>query len=852
MKQITIRGARQHNLKNIDLDLPRLKLIVITGVSGSGKSSLAFDTLYAEGQRRYMESLSTYARQFLQRLDAPQVDAIEGLSPAIAIEQKGLPQNPRSTVGTLTEIYDYLRLLYARLGTVYCPACNAPVRAYTIPQMVHEVFDWPEGSRLLILAPLGKVKEKELPKALLRLRRDGFVRVRINGKIFELDPPPALPRQPDYDTDVVVDRIILNTDKSRRLSDALELASRIGQGSVRAVRTEGGEKSFSERFRCDLCGQEMTEPTPSLFSLHHPSGACTACNGLGYSAQSLQSSVDNDDDEETSASAPPEEWSVCPECRGSRLNERARSVRLGELGIHEISHLPICDLRDWLVKLALSPTESQIASRPKQEILHRLDALEELGLPYLSLDRSVHTLSGGEGQRIRLANQISAPLSGVLYVLDEPSIGLHPRDHEKLLHILFRLRDAGNTVVVVEHDAQTILQSDYVVDIGPGAGTHGGNVVFSGTPDVLLKDSESLTGLYLSGRKSITIPRRRKPFSQGMLRLTGARGNNLKSIDVSFPLGCLICITGVSGSGKSTLVLDTLYKALSRQLYNSHASPEPFDRIDGAEAIHKIIHVDQSPLGRTPRSNPATSTGLFSLVRQLYSQIPEARARGYGANRFSFNVKGGRCEVCKGEGAQRVDMAFLPDVYVTCPACLGTRYNRETLEILFKGKSIAEMLDMTVHQAAGFFENQPLIRHKLEVMQEVGLGYLRLGQPATMLSGGEAQRVKLARELSRKTRMKALYLMDEPTTGLHFDDIEKLLHVLQKLVDAGHTVILIEHNLDVIKTADYVIDLGPEGGEAGGFVVADGTPEEVAEVDASYTGRYLRQALGITRHDRKP
>jgi excinuclease ABC subunit A len=481
-----------------------------------------------------------------------------------------------------------------------------------------------------------------------------------------------------------------------------------------------------------------------------------------------------------------------------------------------------------------------------------LGALEELGLPYLSLDRSMHTLSGGEGQRIRLANQISAPLSGVLYVLDEPSIGLHPRDHEKLLHILFRLRDAGNTVIVVEHDAQTILQSDYVVDIGPGAGIHGGSVVFSGVPDALLQDSESLTGQYLSGRKSITIPRRRKPFSQGALRLTGARGNNLKSIAVSFPLGCLICVTGVSGSGKSTLVLDTLHKTLSRQLYKSHASPEPFDRIEGTEAIHKIVHVDQSPLGRTPRSNPATSTGLFFLIRQLFSQIPEARARGYGANRFSFNVKGGRCEVCKGEGAQRVDMAFLPDVYVTCPACLGTRYNRETLEILFKGKSIAETLDMTVHQAAGFFENQPLIRHKLEVMQEVGLGYLRLGQPATMLSGGEAQRVKLARELSRKTRMKALYLLDEPTTGLHFDDIEKLLHVLQRLVDAGHTVILIEHNLDVVKTADYVIDLGPEGGEAGGFVVAEGTPEEVAEVDASYTGRYLRQAFGITRQDRKP
>jgi excinuclease ABC subunit A len=896
MDQIAIRGARRHNLKDVSLDLPRLRLTVITGVSGSGKSSLAFDTLFAEGQRRYMESLSTYARQLLQKLDAPEVDEIRGLSPAIAIAQKGPPRNPRSTVGTLTEIHDHLRLLYARLGTVYCPECNRPVRAYTVAQMVRETLDWPPGSRLLILAPLGAVKAGALPGLMAKLRRDGYMRLRIDGRIFELDPPPHIPRRPSHAVEVVVDRLISSGEKAQRLGDALELATRVGGGSARVFRMEGGEKSFSEDFRCDGCGQKMEEPTPSLFSFHHPSGACPACGGLGFtppgaaeaipvsgkgtgagqatapgpqpptptkapesSNPGLQAGkpagalntilpIDGEDEafleEDLPAVSAPGAMVPCPRCLGSRLNEAARSVRLGSLGIHEASRLPLPGLRGWLSGLDLSPSEVEIARRPARQILQRLEMLEELGLPYLSLDRPVSSLSGGEAQRIRLSNQLGAPLSGILYVLDEPSVGLHPRDHGRLLELLFRLRDLGNTVIVVEHDAQTILRADYVVDMGPGAGTLGGRVIFAGPPEELLRHPESLTGLYLSGRRTIAVSTRRPPFQQGALRVLGAAGNNLKALDVDFPLGRLICVTGVSGSGKSTLVLDTLYRALARRLYRSQTPPAPFGGLEGDDAIGKVIHVDQSPLGRTPRSNPATHTGIFSLVRLLYARLPEARARGYTASRFSFNVKGGRCEVCKGEGLQRIDMLFLPDVYVTCPACLGERYGRQALDIVFKGKSIAQVLRMTVHQASAFFENQPLLREKLEILREVGLGYLQLGQPATTLSGGEAQRVKLARELGRKARVKALYILDEPTTGLHFDDIEKLLHVLQRLVDAGHTVILIEHHPDVIKTADYVIDLGPEGGEGGGFLVAAGSPEEVAAAPASHTGRYLREALG--------
>jgi excinuclease ABC subunit A len=851
-EQIIIRGARQHNLKNVDVAIPRDRFIVITGVSGSGKSSLAFDTLFAEGQRRYVEALSADARQFLRRIEAPRVDEIQGLSPAIAIEQKGMVANPRSTVGTLTEIYDYLRLLFARLGMVYCPWCNLQVRAYSVPEMVREMLeDWPEGSRMLILAPLAPVKEKDLARVLKKLRIDGYARIRLEDNVYELDPPPRIPRRPEYKLDIVVDRLILDSGKTQRLRDSLELASRVGLGMSAVKRLEGGEKSFSEILRCISCGRVFPEPTPSLFSFHHPSGACSLCNGLGTVEESRP---DTSGKSRTTRRTPHETEprkaksrfnlaQACQSCGGSRLNEFARSVRIEDKGIHEIAGLPVRALITWLTSLKLTPTEEQIADRPRQEAVRRLKTMEELGLAYLTQDRSAITLSGGESQRIRLVSQISSPLSGILYVLDEPSIGLHARDHQRLLEILFRLRDAGNTVVVVEHDRETILRADYVVDMGPGAGINGGELIFSGTPRDLLSHKTSLTAQYLSGRRQINIPERRRGFEEGMLELTGARGHNLKDITVQIPLGAITCVTGVSGSGKSTLVMHTLYKALAMRLYGSRSEPAPFDRLLGSESLGKVILVDQTPLGRTPRSTPATYTAVFSLIRRLFSQLPEARARGWGSNRFSFNTKGGRCEVCQGEGLQKIEMFFLPDIYVTCAACRGTRYREDTLEIRLKGRSIAEILDMTVHEAAAFFENIPAISARLSVLQEVGLGYLRLGQPATTLSGGEAQRVKLAAELGRRAAGRAVYILDEPTTGLHFDDIEKLLHVLQRLADAGHTIIMIEHHPDVVKSADYVVDLGPEGGEEGGYVVAAGTPEEIARVEQSHTGRCLREAL---------
>jgi excinuclease ABC subunit A len=856
-QSIIISGARQHNLKNIHLALPRNKLIVITGVSGSGKSSLAFNTLFAEGQRRYIEALSTSARHFLHQLDAPEVDEIRGLSPAIAIEQKGLPRNPRSTVGTLTEIHDHLRLLYTHLGTVFCPQCNLPIRAYTILQMSHEIQqDWPEGSRLLILAPLVPIDEKNLPNLLKRLRKDGFARIRSNGRIYELEPLPHLPRSPSYDIDIVVDRLILKHTQESRLLDSLELASKMGHGTVTVVRIEGDEKVFSESHQCLSCGFTAPEMSPSLFSFQHPLGSCPVCKGLGYVTERAHAGqaekpsrprtegIDwdcwmeepfNDSDEMEEGQVP------CPGCRGTRLNDASRSVRLNGLGIHEVSRLSIPAIRQWILKLPLSPSQELIAERPRREILFRLSSLEELGLSYLTLDRPANTLSGGEAQRIRLAHQISAPLSGVLYVLDEPSIGLHPRDHERLIQVLFRLRDSGNTVVVVEHDRETILQADYVVDMGPGAGVQGGEVLFEGPPEALKSHTSSLTGLYLSGKKSIPIPNRRKPFQNGALTLTGARGHNLKGITVQFPLGCLICVTGVSGSGKSTLVMHTLYRALAQKFYRSKVKPEPFSELQNTESIEKVILIDQSPLGRTPRSTPATYSGVFDQIRQLFSRTPDARAAGFSPSRFSFNAKGGRCESCRGEGFQRIDMYFLPDIYVTCSVCNGSRFNAETLKIQIKGKSIAEVLDMSVMEAMALFENFPAIHHKLQTFLEVGLGYLRLGQPATTLSGGEAQRVRLATELSRKTGGKTLYILDEPTTGLHFEDILRLLQILQRLVDRGNTVILIEHHPDVIKTADYVIDLGPEGGEEGGYIVATGRPEEIVEAGDSQTGLYLRR-----------
>lgn len=861
--RIIIRGARQHNLKNINLEIPRNRFVVITGVSGSGKSSLAFDTLFAEGQRRYVEALSTYARQFLQRLEAPLVDEIEGLSPAIAIEQKGISHNPRSTVGTLTEIYDYLRLLFTRFGTVFCPVCRTPVRAHTIAQMLTEVCEeWPEGSRIMIAAPLGPIKEKNLPGALRKLRRDGFARVRMDGAIYDLDPLPIPPRKPVHEMEVLIDRLILSASKTRRLADALELATKKGAGLVSVIRTDGASKLFSEHFRCIACGRQMIEPSPNLFSFHHPTGACPLCKGLGYtdSAPARQPKTGSGESPgqandpvdgttpPTSHAAGPLEGDVpCPLCGGTRLGEAARSVKLGELGIHEACALPVPPFRDWLTALEFTPVQMQIAGRPIDEISSRLDSMERLGLSYLSLDRPANTLSGGEVQRVRLVHQTSHPLSGILYVLDEPSIGLHPHDHQRLLDTLFRLRDAGNSLVVVEHDSQTILQADYVVDMGPGAGTMGGEVMFAGSPEDLLKQPSSLTGQYLSGGKCIPVPARRRTPDRGSIRISGAAARNLKGISVDFPLGCLTCVTGLSGSGKSTLVLYTLYRALAHRIYGSKMLPGPFESLAISGDLRRVILIDQSPLGRTPRSIPATYSGIFGLIRDLFSRLPEARARGYGANRFSFNAKGGRCEACKGEGLQRVEMFFLPDVYVTCPACRGSRYGTDALEIRYKGKDISQILDMTFLDAAAFFENIPSLRFKFDTFLEVGLGYLRLGQPATTLSGGEAQRVRLASELGRRGRGNTVYILDEPTTGLHFEDIQKLLHVLQRLTDLGHTVIIIEHHPDVIKTADRVIDLGPGGGENGGYVVAEGTPEEVAIQEESLTGRYLRQLLDQRR-----
>lgn len=851
---IIIRGARQHNLKNINLEIPRNRFVVITGVSGSGKSSLAFDTLFAEGQRRYLEALSTYARQMIGRLNAPLVDEIDGLSPSIAIEQKGLPSNPRSTVGTLTEILDYMRLLFARLGTLYCPVCNLPIRAWTIAEIIKDLFQTlPVGSRLLVLAHLGAVPERGLPGLLKKLRREGFARIRTEGRIFELDPPPLLPRRAEYRLEIVVDRIVLDSERTRRLSESLELALRLGNGVGGIATTEGLEKFYSESPRCASCGHTAPELAPSLFSFHHPMGACPNCKGLGYVGENEGSSLDLGNSPEAHPSEgleqplqlPVSEFPVCPVCSGTRFNETARAVRLGQFTIAEVSQMTPSAIAQWIQGLNLDASGQQIAERPIKEILNRLRGLEDLGLPYLTLDRRTGTLSGGEVQRVRLAHQICSTLSGVLYVLDEPSIGLHPRDHRKLLDILLRLRDAGNSLIVVEHDRETITEADFLVDMGPGAGTQGGEVLFSGPPSLIGNCRNSLTGDYLTGKRVIPVPRRRRPPSRGFIRLAGAKGRNLKNVTVDFPYSCMTCVTGVSGSGKSTLVLDTLYRALAGRLYHIDTYPAPFERLENTESLRKVILVDQSPLGRTPRSTPSTYTGVFNLIRQLFARVPEARARGYNPTRFSFNARGGRCEHCRGEGLQRIEMLFLPDIYLTCPACEGTRYNRETLDIVYRGHSIASVLDMTVHEAAAFFENFRAIRDKLDTLIEVGMGYIRLGQAATTLSGGEAQRIKLAAELSRRGHGNALYILDEPTTGLHFEDIQKLLHVLNRLVDHGNTVVIIEHHTDVIKSADFVIDLGPEGGDGGGSVVAVGTPEDIAISRDSRIAPYLRRALEL-------
>jgi excinuclease ABC subunit A len=932
---IVIRGARVHNLKNVDLDLPRNRLIVITGLSGSGKSSLAFDTLYAEGQRRYVESLSTYARQFLERMEKPAVDLIEGLSPAIAIEQKTASHNPRSTVGTVTEIYDYLRLLFARVGTAHCHRCGDPISPQSIDQIVDRIMALPFGHRIIILAPLVEAEKGGHEKLLKRLRKDGFARVRIDGEILEIEAVGVLDKRKSHSIDVVVDRLVVTEKIHNRLADSLELALALSDGKVTVDMLDRGAIRFSEKATCLRCGIDYSEFTPASFSFNSPQGACPRCDGLGTTTefdpelivpnpelslregavaiwanrstmqfiefldaltshygvdiytpykdlpehfkQVLMRGSGKDSIPfyfergerrytykkpfegiipklqrrytETDSFQVREEIKLfmnfrpCSECGGAKLNRESRSVKVGGLAIHEISAMSIAQAQSFQSGLKLEGQRAVIAERILKEIDERLGFLNNVGLSYLTLDRPAATLSGGESQRIRLATQIGSKLTGVLYVLDEPSIGLHQRDNRRLLQTLMQMRDLGNTVLVVEHDEETIRTADYVVDMGPGAGINGGRLVFAGTPDRLLDEETSLTGQYLSGRKRIEVPRQRRHSNGREIVIEGASANNLKHIDVSFPLGMFTCVTGVSGSGKSTLVLETLHHLLAQRIYRARIPAGAHRAIKGLEHIDKVVNIDQAPIGKTPRSNPGTYTGVFNHIRDLFARTPEARVRGYKPGRFSFNVKGGRCEACGGDGIVKIEMHFLPDVYVTCDVCRGRRYNRETLEIRYKGKNIAEVLKMTVNQSLAFFERIGNIRSKLQTLVDVGLGYIQLGQQATTLSGGEAQRVKLARELSKKGTGRTVYILDEPTTGLHVDDIRKLLEVLNRLVDAGNTVVVIEHNLDVIKTADYLIDLGPEGGNAGGYLVACGRPEDIAGNAASHTGRWLKKVL---------
>jgi len=934
-EKIIIRGARQHNLKNIDVELPRNKLIVVTGLSGSGKSTLAFDTLYAEGQRRYVESLSTYARQFLERMEKPDLDTIEGLSPAIAIEQKTASHNPRSTVGTVTEIYDFLRLLFARTGTPYCYECGKPITAQTLDQIVDKIMSLREDTKIIILAPLVSGQKGTHNNLFKRLKKEGFSRVRVDGKTLEIEAVGTLRKNTKHTIDVVVDRLIVNEKIRNRLADSLELAMSLSDGLV-TVDVLGEEPVlFSEKSACITCDISYPELTPASFSFNSPQGACPKCDGLGASTEfdpdliipnpelslregavalwanrntvhfiefldaltahygidiytpykdlpdrfknALLYGSENESITfyfernnrrftykrpfegiipklerrylETDSYQSREEikqymnFRPCPECQGTKLNRASRSVRVGGLTIFEITQLSVANARIFFKKLELTGRKRIVATRILKEINERLGFLENVGLSYLTLDRSAYTLSGGESQRIRLATQIGSKLTGVLYVLDEPSIGLHQRDNQQLRETLFQMRDLGNTVLVVEHDEATIRSADHVVDMGPGAGIKGGNVVYSGHPQGLLNAEESLTGQYLSGVKYIPVPSNRRRHRKEKIIIRGASHNNLKNIDVEFPVGCFICVTGVSGSGKSSLVLETLFRVLAQQLYHARIPAGTYNSVKGLEHIDKVINIDQSPIGRTPRSNPGTYTGVFTYIRELFSRTPEARMRGYKPGRFSFNVKGGRCEACRGDGIIKIEMHFLPDVYVACDVCRGKRYNRETLEIKYKGKNISDILDMTVNQSFNFFEKVRNIRQKLQTLIDVGLGYIQIGQPATTLSGGEAQRVKLSRELGKKATGRTVYILDEPTTGLHMDDIRKLLDVLVRLVETGNTVIVIEHNLDVIKTADHIIDLGPEGGDEGGHVVGCGTPEEIANLKGSYTGQFLANVL---------
>ncbi len=937
---IHIRGARQHNLQNIDLDLPRDRLIVVTGLSGSGKSTLAFDTLYAEGQRRYVESLSTYARQFLERMDKPDVDLINGLSPAIAIEQKTAGHNPRSTVGTVTEIYDYLRLLFARIGTPYCHRCGQAIIAHSLDQMMARIFTLETGTRVILYAPVVVAQTGNHAKLLKRLRKEGFSRLRIDGQPVDIETIGALSARQAHDIDVVVDRLVIKPGINNRMADSLELAMGLSDGRVQIEAPDGPSWLLTETPICTQCDIGYPELTPADFSFNSPQGACQTCDGLGSKTQidpqlivpdptrslrdgaiavwanrqgvqfielidaltrhygadihtpfqklpkPLQKTLLDgsgrrqiefyfDDDqgrrrafkkpfegvipnlkrrfrETTSASVRQELQRYmssrrCPDCQGARLNPISRSIRVGKYAIDQLTALTIPDIRDYLRDLDLTDQQHRIAAPILREIDDRLGFLQQVGIGYLTLDRSAATLSGGESQRIRLATQIGAKLSGVLYVLDEPSIGLHQRDNAKLLAALMHMRDAGNTVLVVEHDEETITHADHVVDMGPGAGVHGGQVIFSGPPAQLRGCAQSLTGQYLSGAKAIAIPQKRRQGNGDMIAIQGAHANNLKNIDVEFPLGCLIGVTGVSGSGKSSLVLETLYPALLRRLspYAPPTLPACKD-VTGLTHINKVIHIDQHPIGRTPRSNPATYTGVFAFIRELFSKTTDARMRGYKPGRFSFNVKGGRCEACRGDGILRIEMHFLPDVYVPCDVCHGRRYNRETLEIQYKGQNIADALTMTVNQALEFFSKISAIRIRLQTLTDVGMGYVQLGQAATTLSGGEAQRIKLARELSRQHTGQTLYILDEPTTGLHIDDTRKLLDVLNRLIDLGNTVIVIEHHMDVIKSADYIIDLGPEGGIGGGEILGCGTPEQIAANAQSHTGRYLGKYLKMS------
>jgi excinuclease ABC subunit A len=829
-RKIIIRGAKVHNLKALDIEIPRDKLVVLTGLSGSGKSSLAFDTIYAEGQRRYVESLSAYARQFLEQMEKPDVESIEGLSPAIAIEQKTTSHNPRSTVGTVTELYDYFRLLFARIGRLHCHQCGRPITAQTIQQMVDRLLELPEGTKLQLLAPIVRGRKGEYKKELAALRASGFVRARVDGKLYDLSAEIRLDKHKQHSIEIVVDRLVIKPGVMQRLADSLEAATRLSDGLVVVVADSVGSKTeewlLSTQRACVECGISYPEIAPRSFSFNSPHGACPRCQGIG--------TVGGDEDGEGAT--------LCPACGGGRLKPESLGVKIAGRSIVDVNRLSIREAAEFFGPLSLTEREAFIGHRILKEIRDRLGFLLEVGVEYLTLDRSAATLAGGEAQRIRLATQIGSSLVGVLYILDEPSIGLHQRDNRRLLATLKRLRDLGNTVLVVEHDAETILTADHIIDMGPGAGVHGGEIVAQGTPEEIMRHPRSVTGMYLSGARSVTLPARtRKP--KGQLIVRDASERNLKSLDVRLPVGLLTCITGVSGSGKSTLVLEVLYKNVAKKLGLQIERPGRCSGIDGMELIDKVIHLDQSPIGRTPRSNPATYTGLFDDIRKLFAQLPESRARGYHPGRYSFNVKGGRCEACRGEGLLKIEMHFLPDVYVTCEICKGARYNRETLEVQYKERTIAEVLAMTVEQALAFFAPIPHLKSRLQTLHDVGLDYIALGQSATTLSGGEAQRVKLSKELSRRATGKTLYILDEPTTGLHFSDVQKLLEVLDQLVEQGNTVVVIEHNLEVIRNADWIIDLGPEGGEAGGRIVAQGRPMDLAAKPRSATGLCLAELV---------